>query len=53
MQEFQAREIAFGLGLEGALIGKAVSTIMGCYNAFREYDASMLEINPLVVSGTT
>ena len=50
MQEFQAREIAFGLGLEGKLIGKAVRTIMGCYRVFRDFDASMLEINPLVVA---
>lgn len=50
MREFQAREIAFGLGLDGALIGKAVDTILGCYRVFRDYDASMLEINPLVVS---
>ncbi|MHA6346732.1 malate--CoA ligase subunit beta [Roseivivax sp. CAU 1761] len=50
MMEFQARELAFGLGLDGALIGKAVQTIMGCYRVFRDFDASMLEINPLVVS---
>ncbi len=50
MREFQAREIAFGLGLDGALIGKAVDTILGCYRVFRDFDASMLEINPLVVS---
>ncbi|ETX27083.1 malate--CoA ligase subunit beta [Roseivivax isoporae] len=50
MMQFQAREIAFGLGLDGALIAKAVQTIMGCYRVFRDFDASMLEINPLVVS---
>ena len=50
MQPFQAREIAFGLGLESDLIGKAVETIMGSYRAFRDLDASMLEINPLVES---
>ncbi|MDK1374039.1 MULTISPECIES: malate--CoA ligase subunit beta [unclassified Sinorhizobium] len=50
MQEFQAREIAFGLGLENALIGKAVDTLLGCYRVFRDFDASMLEINPLVVT---
>ncbi|MBB4066168.1 malate--CoA ligase subunit beta [Gellertiella hungarica] len=50
MMEFQAREIAFGLGLDNAIIGKAVQTLMGCYRAFRELDASMLEINPLVVT---
>ncbi|MFU0504472.1 malate--CoA ligase subunit beta [Pseudaminobacter sp. NGMCC 1.201702] len=51
MQQFQAREIAFGLGLENKLIGKAVDTLMGCYRVFRDYDATMLEINPLVVTG--
>ncbi|MBP0580690.1 malate--CoA ligase subunit beta [Labrys sp. LIt4] len=50
MQQFQAREIAFGLGLENNLIGKAVDTLLGCYRVFRDYDASMLEINPLVVT---
>lgn len=50
MQQFQAREIAFGLGIENSLIGKAVDTLMGCYRVFRDYDASMLEINPLVVT---
>ncbi|MCF7700362.1 malate--CoA ligase subunit beta [Loktanella sp. M215] len=51
MREFQAREIAFGLGLDAAVIGKAVDTILACYRVFRDFDASMLEINPLVVSG--
>ena len=50
MRDFQAREIAFGLGLDGPTIGKAVDTILGCYRVFRDSDASMLEINPLVVS---
>ena len=50
MQEFQAREIAFGLGLENSLMGKAVDTLLGCYRVFRELDAAMLEINPLVVT---
>src|SRR6476660_9385349 len=50
MQQFQAREIAFGLGLESSLIGKATETILGCYQVFRDYDAAMLEINPLVVT---
>lgn len=50
MQQFQAREIAFGLGLENSLIGKAVDALLGCYRVFRDFDASMLEINPLVVT---
>ena len=50
MQPFEAREIAFSLGLEPAQIPQAVETILGCYRAFREYDATMVEINPLVVT---
>jgi succinyl-CoA synthetase beta subunit len=50
MQSFQAREIAFGLGLEPQLIPQAVDTIQGCYRAFRDLDATMVEINPLVVT---
>ncbi len=51
MQAFQARELAFGLGLGAELTAQAVSTILGCYRAFRELDATMVEINPLVVTG--
>jgi malate-CoA ligase subunit beta len=50
MQAFQAREIAFALGLEAGQIAPAVATILGCYRAFRELDATMVEINPLVVT---
>ncbi len=50
MQDFQAREIAFDLGLPPALIQQAVSTMMGSYKAFKELDATMLEINPMVVT---
>ncbi|PVA11477.1 ADP-forming succinate--CoA ligase subunit beta [Pelagivirga sediminicola] len=51
MQAFQAREIAFQLGLDAALIPQAVKQITGCYKAMDELDAAMLEINPLVVTG--
>jgi malate-CoA ligase subunit beta len=50
MQAFQARELAFALGLEAGQIAPAVSTILGCYRAFRELDATMVEINPLIVT---
>ncbi len=50
MQAFQAREIAFGLGLGPELIAQAVNTILGCYRAFTDLDATMVEINPLVVT---
>ncbi len=51
MQPFEAREIAFKLGLDKSLISQAVTTILGCYRAFRDLDATMVEINPLVVTG--
>ena len=50
MQPFEAREIAFKLGLDKSLISQAVTTLLGCYRAFRDLDATMVEINPLVVS---
>ncbi|MGR3462011.1 MAG: ATP-grasp domain-containing protein, partial [Roseovarius sp.] len=51
MQAFQAREIAFSLDLDPALIPQAVKTIIGCYRMMEETDANMVEINPLVVTG--
>ena len=50
MQQFQAREIAFGLGVEPEIVNKLVPAIMGCYRAFRDLDATMVEINPLVIT---
>ncbi len=50
MQPFQAREIAFKLGIDKALISQAVTTLLGCYRAFRDLDATMVEINPLVIT---
>jgi malate-CoA ligase subunit beta len=50
MQNFQARELAFGLGIEADLIRRASDTIVGCYKAFSELDATMVEVNPLVIS---
>ena len=47
---FQAREIAFALGLDPAQVSRAVTTLLGCYRAFRDLDATMVEINPLVVT---
>jgi len=51
IQAFHARNIAFGLGLEGKQVGSAVKLIMGLYKAFNALDASLVEINPLVVTG--
>jgi succinyl-CoA synthetase beta subunit len=51
MQAFHARRLAFGLGLEGAQVGAAVKLIGGMYRAFVDLDATLVEINPLVVTG--
>ena len=50
MQEFQARELAFQLGLNIKQVARVVTTIIGAYRAFRDCDATMLEINPLVLT---
>ncbi len=50
LQDFQARKMAFKLGLDAEVISHAVKTIKGCYRALRALDVSMLEINPLVVT---
>lgn len=50
LREFQAREIAFGLKIDPALIQQMVHVLLGCYRAFREFDATMVEVNPLVVT---
>jgi len=51
LQDFQCRQIAFKLGIDPALTQRMVRTLQGCYRAFRDYDATMVEINPLVVTG--
>ena len=50
IQSFQARELAFGLGIDSDLIARASDTIIGCAKAFSELDATMVEVNPLVIS---
>ena len=47
---FHSRRVAFGLGLEGKQVKSAVKFLDGMYRAFVELDASMVEINPLVVT---
>ncbi|WP_041368804.1 malate--CoA ligase subunit beta [Methylocella silvestris] len=50
LQAFEARELAFGLGLNLKQVSRAVQSMLGCYRAFRDLDATMVEINPLVVT---
>jgi succinyl-CoA synthetase beta subunit len=52
LAEFQARELAFDLGLRGGQVAQMVNTLRACYRAYRDLDATMVEINPLVVTGT-
>ena len=47
---YHARKLAFGLGLEGKQVGSAVKFMLAMYKAFIELDASIVEINPLVVT---
>ncbi|PIQ09628.1 MAG: ADP-forming succinate--CoA ligase subunit beta [Ignavibacteriales bacterium CG18_big_fil_WC_8_21_14_2_50_31_20] len=49
-QSYQARELAFGLGLEGVQFKNAVKFLSNLYKAFEDTDASIAEINPLVVT---
>ncbi len=50
LRDFQARELAFALGIKPELISQAVHTIKGAYRAFRDFDATMVEINPMVIT---
>ncbi len=50
MQSFQAREIAFKLGIDKSMLTQSVTAILGCYRAFRDLDATMVEINPLAIT---
>ncbi len=52
LQDFQARKMAFALGLEPTQLSHAVKIIKGSYRAMRDLDANMVEINPLVVTKT-
>jgi len=50
LQPFQARKIAFGLGLKGDEIKHAAQLLFGIYRAYLESDASLVEINPLITT---
>src|SRR5580704_101834 len=51
LQPYHAREIAFGLGLKDRQVGKCVGFLQAMYGAFIDLDCSIVEINPLVVTG--
>lgn len=50
-QPHHGRTLAFALGLKGKEVGKAVAFMKGLYDCVIERDASLVEINPLVVTG--
>jgi succinyl-CoA synthetase beta subunit len=51
LQQYQARELAFSIGLPKDLVSAFVKIAQGLYQAFVDCDASLAEINPLVITG--
>lgn len=49
-RSFQARKLAFGLGIPGELIGQAVKFMQALYAAYEQMDASLVEINPFLLT---
>ena len=49
-QAFQARQIAFGLGIPAELVGQAVKFMMALYKAYEASDATLFEINPFLLT---
>jgi len=49
-RSFQARKLAFGLGLQAELINQAVKFMQALYNAYEQMDASLVEINPFLLT---
>jgi len=50
LESFQARELAFGLGLSGAQIGEFTAILKALYKLYIDKDASLIEVNPLIVT---
>ncbi len=51
MKSYQARKLAFGLNLSGNALKEAISIFLKMYSCYQSTDASLLEINPLILSG--
>src|SRR5918998_1066395 len=49
-RSFQARKLAFGLGLPPALVNQAAKFMQALYNAYEQMDASLMEINPFLLT---
>lgn len=52
LADYQARELAFALDLSASQVAQMGIVLKACYRAYRDLDATMVEINPLVVTGT-
>ncbi|HGX92952.1 MAG TPA: ADP-forming succinate--CoA ligase subunit beta [Candidatus Tenderia sp.] len=50
LMPYQCRQISFGIGLPGTLAGQMTKLLLGLYKLFVEKDASLVEINPLVIT---
>ncbi len=50
LMPYQCRQISFGIGLPGTLAGQMTKLLLGLYKLFTEKDASLVEINPLVIT---
>ncbi len=51
LQPYQCRQVAFALGLEGKQVGQLTKIMTGLYRLFINADLSLIEINPLIVTG--
>jgi succinyl-CoA synthetase beta subunit len=51
LQAFQARKLAFGLGIAPELVNDAVQFMIALYRAFEDSDATLAEINPFLITG--
>jgi succinyl-CoA synthetase beta subunit len=51
LMPYQARQLAFGLGFTGAQVAQLTSILTALYRLYMEQDASLVEINPLIVTG--
>ena len=50
LRPFQARELAFGLGIPGDLINQAAKFMLALYDAYTKMDATIVEINPFLLT---
>src|SRR5215470_2961083 len=50
LQPYQCRQLAFGLGLKGPQVAEFQAMAMGLYKLYQEKDASLVEVNPLIVT---